>query len=109
MSNETLPELTSLYLDWENQRQLLGEAEILEKEFAFDIIPDHIGGRKNIQGRTFKVYKIRFVFRTLTDLGKTRYQIGVPHNNLKMLEYKKKSKIIPITIEDPLKNITFDE
>jgi len=37
MSNETLPELTSLYLDWENQRQLLGEAEILEKEKLMSI------------------------------------------------------------------------
>lgn len=94
-------DLVTLYKDWENQREPLGEAEILEKEYLWDIIPEFIGDRPNYQGRTFKIYKIRFIFHTLTTLGKTRYKIGEPHNNVKLLSYKKTFKKKKASIEYP--------
>jgi hypothetical protein len=72
-----------VFKDWQNQLDLMGEAEVLSyTDLELPVIPEYLGmtgsklPRKNRQGRSFDVYSCVVKFTDVTELGRRNYKVG---------------------------------
>lgn len=72
-----------VFKDWQNQLDLMGEAEVLSyTNLELPVIPEYLGmtgsrlPRKNRQGRAFDVYSCVIKFTDVTELGSRHYKVG---------------------------------